>query len=88
MVQFPHLNEVEISQMDKDLKVEFDDTTKYDLPSPVVEFQYVIYRFKVKSPSVTENIQKLVDHAEDGCHAALSLRHPVPVTFETEIIPN
>jgi organic hydroperoxide reductase OsmC/OhrA len=86
MVQFAPLYEVEISDMDVDLRVEFDDSNKYNLPGPGVEFQHVIYRIKVKSPSKSGNIQKLVDHAERGCHAAQSLRHPIPVTFETEII--
>ncbi len=86
MVQFAPLYEVEISDMDVDLRVEFDDSNKYNLPGPGVEFQHVIYRVKVKSPSKSENVQKLVDHAERGCHAAQSLRHPVPVTIETEII--
>ena len=88
MVQFAPLYEVEISDMDLDLRVEFDDSSKYDLPGPGVEFQRVVYRLKVKSPSKSEKIQKLIDHAERGCHAAQSLRNPVPVTFETEIIPD
>ena len=88
MVQFAPLYEVEISDMDVDLRVEFDDADKYDLPGPGAAFQRVVYRLKIKSPSIHDNIQKLVDHAERGCHTAQSLRHPVPVTFETEIIPS
>jgi organic hydroperoxide reductase OsmC/OhrA len=87
MVQFAPLYEVEISDMDVDLRVEFDDSSKYDLSGPGVEFQRVVYQLKVKSPSVTENIQKLVNHAENGCHAAQSLRQSVPVILTTEIIP-
>ena len=79
MVQFAPLYEVEISDMDVDLRVEFDDADKYDLPGPGAAFQRVVYRLKIKSRSIHENIQKLVDHAERGCHAAQSLRQPVPV---------
>jgi organic hydroperoxide reductase OsmC/OhrA len=86
MVQFAPLYEVIISDMNVVLRVEFDDSSKYDLLGPGVEFQRAVYRLKVKSPSKSENIQKLIDHAERGCHAAQSLRHPVPLTFETEII--
>jgi hypothetical protein len=87
MVQFAPLYEVEISDMDVDLRVEFDDANKYDLPGPGVEFHRVIYRLKVISSSIPENIQKLVNHAERGCHAAQSLSHPSPVIVETEIKP-
>jgi hypothetical protein len=75
MVQFAPLYEVEISDMDVDLRVEFDDSNKYDLPGPGVEFQHVIYRIKVKSPSKSENIKKLVDHAERGCHVNYNNRN-------------
>lgn len=88
MVQFAPLYEVEISDMDVDLRGEFDDLDKYDLSGPGAAFQRVVYRLKVKSPSIPENIQKLINHAEHGCHTAQSLRQPVPVIIETEIIPN
>jgi organic hydroperoxide reductase OsmC/OhrA len=88
MVQFAPLYEVEISDMYVDLRVEFDDSDKYDLAGPGAEFQNVVYRLKVKSSSNSDNIQRLISHAERGCHAAQSLHHPVRVTFETEIIPN
>jgi len=88
MVQFAPLYEVEISDMDVDLRVEFDDSDKYDLPGPGAAFQSVVYRLKVKSSSIPENIQKLINHAERGCHTAQSLRQPVPVIIETEIIPD
>jgi len=88
MVQFAPLYEVEISDMDVDLRVEFDDSDKYDLPGPEAAFQRVVYRLIIKSPSTPNSIQQLISHAERGCHTAQSLRQPVPVTFETEIIPS
>jgi organic hydroperoxide reductase OsmC/OhrA len=88
MVQFAPLYEVEISDLYVDLRGEFDDSDKYDLPGPGAAFQRVVYRLKVKSPSNPENIQKLINHAERGCHTAQSLRQPVPVIIETEIIPD
>ncbi len=86
MVQFAPLYDVEIADLDVDLRVEFDDADKYDLPGPGAAFQKVVYRLKVKSPSNKEQVEKLVAHAERGCHTAQSLRNPVPVNLETEII--
>jgi organic hydroperoxide reductase OsmC/OhrA len=87
MVQFAPLYDVEIFDLDVDLRVEFDDADKYDLPGPGAAFQKVVYRLKVKSPSNKEQVEKLIAHAERGCHTAQSLRNPVSVSLETEIIP-
>ena len=87
MVQFAPLYDVEISDMAVDLRVEFDDSDKYDLPGPGAEFQKAVYRLKVKSPSNIERVNKLIVHAERSCHTAQSLRHPVPVSIESEIVP-
>lgn len=87
MVQFAPLYDVEIHDLDVDLRVEFDDAEKYDLPGPGAAFQKVAYRLKVISPSEKERIEKLIAHAERGCHTAQSFRNPVPVSLESEIIP-
>ena len=87
MVQFAPLYDVEINDLDVDLRVEFDDADKYDLPGPGAAFQKVTYRLKVKSPTERERVEKLIAHAERGCHTAQSLRKPVPVILEAEILP-
>lgn len=42
MIQFAPLYEVEISDMDVDLRVEFDDSNEYDFPGPGDEFQILV----------------------------------------------
>jgi len=37
------------------------------------------------SPASAEQVQRLAAHAERACHAAQSLRHPVPVKLETTL---
>ncbi|MGB8252012.1 MAG: OsmC family protein [Anaerolineaceae bacterium] len=86
MAQFAPLYQVIIEDADVDLRVEFDDAEKHGLPGPGAAFQNVIFRVKIKSPSPVEQVEKLLTHAERGCHAAQSLRAAVPVTVETEII--
>ena len=40
-------------------------------------------KLDVVSPARPENVRKLAAHAERACHAAQSLRHPIPVSLET-----
>jgi uncharacterized OsmC-like protein len=87
LVQFAPLYSVQFKDVNVDMRASFDDSEKYNLPGPGAAFQKVIFKIKMVSPSPEESIQKLVAHAERGCHAAQSLRNPVPVTLETEIIP-
>lgn len=86
MVQFAPLYEVEISDLDVDLRVEFDDAEKYGLTGPGAAFQYAVFKIIITSPANTTKVKELIAHAERGCHAAQSLRNPVPVMVETKII--
>ncbi|MBN2256663.1 MAG: OsmC family protein [Anaerolineaceae bacterium] len=86
VVQFAPLYAVEIEDADVDLRVEFDDAEKHGLPGPGAAFTNVVFKVKIKSPSPADQVQKLLMHAERGCHTAQSLRAAVPVTVETEII--
>ena len=86
MAQFAPLYKVEIEDADVDLRVEFDDAEKHGLPGPGAAFTQVVYKVKVRSPSPAGQVEKLLAHAERGCHTAQSLRAAVPVTIETEII--
>jgi organic hydroperoxide reductase OsmC/OhrA len=86
VAQFAPLYQVLIEEADVDLRAEFDDAEKHGLSGPGAAFQKVVYRVKIKSPSPVEQVEKLLTHAERGCHTAQSLRAAVPVTIETEII--
>jgi organic hydroperoxide reductase OsmC/OhrA len=85
MVQFAPLYQVELWDVNVDLRVQFDDAEKYNLPGPGAAFQKVVYRLKVVSPAEEDQVKKLIQHAERGCHTAQSFLHPVPVTVESEI---
>ena len=85
MVQFAHLYNVILMDVDVDLRATFDSGDKFDIGGPGAAFQKVIYRVTVDSPSVEERVQQLLAHAERGCHTAQSLRLPVEVQVEAVI---
>ncbi len=85
MVQFAPLYRVELWDASIDLRAQFDDSEKYNLPGPGAAFQQVTYKLKVSSPSSDEAIQSLIQHAERGCHTAQSLRESVSVSIQAEI---
>jgi len=85
MVQFAPIYNVQITNMNVDTRVIFDDSDKYGLPGEGAAFQKVVFRLSVESPNQQSDVQKLIEHAERGCHTAQSLRMPVNVTLETEI---
>jgi uncharacterized OsmC-like protein len=87
IVQFAPLYQVQLHDVRVDLRAGFDDAEKYNLTGPGAAFQQVIYKVKIISPSLEDDIQKLVAHAERGCHTAQSLALPVSVTVEVEIEP-
>ncbi len=82
MVQFAHLYEVILRNADVDLRATFDSADKFDLPGPGAAFQKVVVRLTIDSPSPREQVMALATHAERGCHAAQSIRQPVPVELE------
>jgi organic hydroperoxide reductase OsmC/OhrA len=43
----------------------------------------VTIKLDIQSPARAEQVQRLAAHAERACHAAQSLRHPIPVSLET-----
>ena len=85
MVQFAHLYNVILMDVDVDLRATFDSGDKFDIGGPGAAFQKVIYRVTVESPSPEERVQQLLAHAERGCHTAQSLRLPVEVQVEAVI---
>lgn len=85
MVQFAHLYNVILMDVDVDLRATFDSGDKFDIGGPGAAFQKVIYKVTVDSPSPEEQVQQLLAHAERGCHTAQSLRLPVEVQVEAVI---
>jgi organic hydroperoxide reductase OsmC/OhrA len=71
--------------VDVDLRATFDSADKHNLPGQGAAFELVTIKLNIKSPSPTEMVEKLIRHAERGCHAAQSLRKPVHVTLEAVI---
>ena len=62
-----------------DVRATFRNTEKYDVDDAPPYFEEVTIRIAVESPASAEQVRELVRHAERACHAAQSLRHPVPV---------
>jgi organic hydroperoxide reductase OsmC/OhrA len=85
VAQFAPEFDVDLEDVHADVRATFDSSAKYGLPSRGTAFQQVTVRLTIKSPSPSGQVQKLVAHAEMGCHAAQSLREPVPVSFETRL---
>lgn len=85
MVQFAHLYNVILMDVDVDLRATFDSGDKFDIGGPGAAFQKVIYKVTVDSPSPELQVQQLLAHAERGCHTAQSLRLPVTVEVEAVI---
>jgi uncharacterized OsmC-like protein len=59
----------------------FRNTEKYDVDDAPPYFEQVTIELAVVSPAASEQVRKLVAHAERACHAAQSLRHGVPVSL-------
>lgn len=86
MAQFAPIFDVVIEDVNVDLRATFDSVDKYGMSgSGTTAFQKVIFRLAVKSPSPQEQVRQLIEHSERGCHAAQSLRNPVPVEMEFSI---
>jgi organic hydroperoxide reductase OsmC/OhrA len=45
----------------------------------------VTIKLEIVSPAAADQVRKLAAHAERACHAAQSLRHPIPVSLETTL---
>ncbi len=86
MAQFAPLFDVVLEDVHVDLRATFDSVDKYGISgSGTTTFQKVTFRLAVKSPSPQEKVRQLIEHSERGCHAAQSLRNPVPVEMEFTI---
>lgn len=48
-------------------------------------FEEVVIKLDIDSPASPEQVRRLTTHAERACHAAQSLRHPIPVVLQTTL---
>jgi organic hydroperoxide reductase OsmC/OhrA len=82
LARFAPLYEVEVDDATADVRATFRNTEKYDVDDAPPYFEMVTIRLAVDSPAPAAQVRELVRHAERACHAAQSLRHPVPVHLE------
>ena len=68
-----------------DVRATFRNTEKYDVDEAPAYFENVTIKLEIVSPAAAEQVKKLAAHAERACHAAQSLRHPIPVSLETTL---
>jgi organic hydroperoxide reductase OsmC/OhrA len=67
------------------VRATFRNTEKYDVDDAPPYFEEVVVRVEVESPASPDQVRRLIDHAERACHAAQSLRHPIPVRLEARL---
>lgn len=79
MARFAPLYDVPIEDASVDVRCTFDVADKLGLEGPGAAFEEAIFAVSVQSPAPPEAVRKLLAHAERGCHAGQSLRHPVTV---------
>jgi hypothetical protein len=79
-VRFASVEGVEITAAAMELRARFPNELKYGLDmSASSAMQELRYTIKVTSPAPREDVLRVVRRAEANCHAAQSLRQPVPV---------
>ena len=79
MARFAPLYEVPIEDARADIRCHFDVADKLGLEGPGAAFDEVNFTVAIQSPASSEQVRKLITHAERGCHAEQSLRTPIPV---------
>jgi organic hydroperoxide reductase OsmC/OhrA len=67
------------------VRATFRNTEKYDVDDAPPYFEEVVVRVEVESLASPDQVRRLIDHAERACHAAQSLRHPIPVRLEARL---
>ncbi len=67
------------------MRATFRNTEKYDVDDAPAYFEEVTMKLEIVSPADVEQVRRLAAHAERACHAAQSLRHPIPVLLETTL---
>ena len=83
MARFAPLYQVPIEDATADVRATFRNTEKYDVDDAPPYFEQVTIKLDIVSPAGADQVRKLAAHAERACHAAQSLRNPVPVSLDT-----
>jgi organic hydroperoxide reductase OsmC/OhrA len=71
---------VPIEEAKVDVRCTFDVSDKLGLAGSGAAFESVTFAVVVQSPALREQVKRLIQHAERGCHAEQTLRNPIPVT--------
>ncbi len=74
-----------IDDASADVRATFRNTEKYDVDDSPAYFEKVEIKLEIVSPAGGDQVKRLAAHAERACHAAQSLRHPIPVALETTL---
>ena len=74
-----------VEEASADVRATFFNTEKYDVDDAQPYFEEVTIRLEVESSAAAEQVRSLVEHAERACHAAQSLRRPIPVGVEARL---
>jgi organic hydroperoxide reductase OsmC/OhrA len=85
VARFAPLYEVSIDDATADVRATFMNTEKYDVDDAPPYFDDVLIKLEIKSPAPAGKVKRLAQHAERACHAAQSLRQPIPVALETSL---
>ena len=83
MARFAPLYDVPVDEAKADVRATFFNTAKYDVDQAPAHFEEVTVALSIDSRAPAAAVAALAAHAERACHAAQSLRHPVPVTLST-----
>jgi organic hydroperoxide reductase OsmC/OhrA len=85
VARFAPLYEVSIDDASADVRATFRNTEKYGVDDAPAYFEEVVIKLDITSPARPDQVTSLVAHAERACHAAQSLRHPIPVVLEANL---
>lgn len=85
LARFAPLYEVPIDDASADVRATFFNTEKYDVDDAAPYFEEVTIKLTVDTIAAPERVRVLVRHAERACHAAQSLRHPIPVKLAAQL---
>ena len=80
-MRFASVEDVQLTAARMDLRADFPNDLKYDLDGVKSSaMEQLRYTLVVESPAPREDVLRIVRRAEANCHAAESLKNPVPVT--------
>jgi uncharacterized OsmC-like protein len=80
IARFAHLYEVQIEDGKVDVRCTFDVSDKLGLDGPGAAFESVTFAVALQSAASADQVRRLIEHAERGCHAAQTFRNPIPVS--------